>query len=166
MLFSSASRLALAAIFALSLAACSGIRPVYGPDATAAIANHAFAYDEPASRLDQVIYNELRLRLGPNSAAPDAVHVSITGVSYSRGFTKTNVIKPATQFEMIASATLKVTAADGRVLFSGVRRATADYYTVSQVLADSAAVTEASERAGKALADTVRLTILSVLSRA
>jgi len=154
--------LALSATAALS--GCTGLRPVYGQPSTG-VERYAFSYGAPASRLDQVIYNELRLRLGPHSSAGDALKISITSWSTIRVLTRSNVVRPSQQYEMTVHAVVRVAAPDGRVLFNGQRRASADYQVVSQVLADTAAATDAAERAAKSLADTVRLTILSVLER-
>lgn len=154
--------LALALSATAGLSACTGIRPLYG-EAGTGISRHVFAYGEPASRLDQVIYTELRLRLGPNSVAPDAVRVSVSSYSYGRALTKTNVSRPSQQYEMIAVANVSISGPDGQNIFTGQRRATAAYQVVSQVLADNAAAAEASDRAGRALAETLRLTILAAL---
>jgi LPS-assembly lipoprotein len=148
----------------LVLAGCSGFRPVYGDPATDA-RQYAFAYAEPASRLDQIIYTELRLRLGPPSTDPDAIRVAVSTTSGARGLTRTAVAKPMTNLEMLVSTAISVTRADGTVLFTGTRSTSAFYTSAGQVLADVAAQTEAAERGAKALADSVRLTILGAVSK-
>ena len=65
---------------------------------------------------------------------------------------------------MTVTADIVLKAADGTVLFSGTRNASADYTTNAQALANQAAETEAAERAAKALADTIRLTLLAALA--
>jgi len=152
----------LAILALVSLASCSGFRPVYG-DVDTSPAGYAFSYADPASRLDQIIYTELRLRLGPETDAPDAIRVVVTSYSGARGLTRTAVVKPGTSYEMDVTASVLATAADGTVLFSGTRRASAIYQTRGQVLADTEAQTEAAERAAKALADSVRLAIIGAL---
>jgi hypothetical protein len=152
----------LALAGAAALSGCTGLRPVYGQPA-AGVENHVFFYGAPVSRLDQVVYNELRLRLGPHSDSPDAVRVAITVSQAGRDPTRSAVARPSQQYEMIVNATVIVTAPDGEVLFRGTRRASADYQVVSQVLADTAAATDAAERAARAVAETIRLTVISVL---
>jgi hypothetical protein len=162
--FVRAALLAFALTATAALGSCTGLRPVYGQPG-AGVEQYAFFYGAPASRLDQVIYNDLRLRLGPHSTAPDAVKVTVTATNGARVMTKTNVARPSTAYEMIVNATVKVVGADGKVLFSGTRRASADYQVVSQVLADTAAAQDAAERAAHSVAETIRLTIISVLER-
>ena len=157
-----AALVALALSATAALSGCTGLRPVYGQPG-AGVERYTFAYGTPVSRLDQVIYNELRLRLGPQSDAEDAVRINVTSSNSARALTRTNVVRPSSQFEMIVNATIRVVDADGNLLFSGQRRASAGYETVSQVLADTAAATDAAERAAKSLADTIRLTIIAAL---
>jgi hypothetical protein len=54
---------------------------------------------------------------------------------------------------------------DGAVVGSGTRRATAGYATIGQGLADDAAYNDALERAARAAAETVRLSLLADLAR-
>ena len=55
--------LALVLAGASTLAACSGLSPVYS-ERGIGVERHAFRYDKPATRLDQIIYQELVLKLG------------------------------------------------------------------------------------------------------
>ena len=164
----SSRHLVRAALVALALSAtavlssCTGLRPVYGQPG-AGVERYAFFYGAPVSRLDQVIYNDLRLRLGQQSSAPDAVKVTISSSTSSRVLTKTNPTRPSTAHEMTVAANVRVVGPDGKVLFNGVRRASADYQVVSQVLADNSAAQDAAERAAHTVADTVRLTIIAAL---
>jgi hypothetical protein len=152
--------LALGAI--LILAACSGFRPVYGPTG---VVNQrlAFSYADPGSRLEQIVVQELMLRLG-KGGGPDAPQIRISVASGSRDLTRTDVDRPRTQKEMAVTATYSVVAADGEVLMTGRRKATAQYETVGQVLADESAAEDARERAARAVADTIRLSILAGLA--
>lgn len=156
--------IALALSAAAAVSGCTGLRPVY-QQPSPGVARTAFFYGAPVSRLDQVIYAELRLRLGPHSAAPGAVRVTVSASSSARALTKTAVVRPSQQFEAMVVANVSVIRADGTVAFSGQRRATAAYQYIGQVLADNAAAVEATERAARSLAETVRLTILSALER-
>jgi hypothetical protein len=145
-----------------ALSACSGFRPVYG-ESFATAGRYSFDYAEPGSRLDQVIYTELRLRLGPESDAINAIDVAVSATASSRAITRTAVTKPAATHEMTVSASVVATGPDGAVVFTGTRTAGALYTTSGQALADAAAQTDASERAARALADTIRLAIIGAL---
>lgn len=157
-----AALLAAALAAPVLLAGCSGLRPVYGSNGVGQ-EQLAFRYAEPASRLDQIILQELSLRLG-RGTDPDAPEVRISTSSGSRTLTRTGVSRPTTQREMTVNATYTVAAANGEVLISGTRRATAQYATSGQVLADESAADDARERAARAVADTVRLSILAELA--
>lgn len=146
----------------LMLASCSGFRPVYG-DGVGPSDRYAFDYASPASRLDQVIYTELRLRLGPEAPGSDALAVAVAASPSVRPLTRTGVVKPATTNQATVTATVSVSRPDGTVVFSGSRSASALYTTAGQVLADTAAQAEAEERAARALAETIRLAILGAL---
>ena len=164
----SSSRLLRAGLLAVALAAtatlsaCSGLRPVYGP--TGVINEQlAFRYAEPDTRLDQIIIQDLMLRLGKGGGA-DAPQIRISTATGSRGLTRTDVERPRAQKEMAVTATYSVVAADGEILLTGSRKATAQYESVGQVLADEAAAQDAQERAARAVADTIRLSILAGLA--
>jgi hypothetical protein len=147
------------------LGACS-FSPVYsGTLASQPMLN--LAYAKPQSRLEQVIYQDLALRLGSSDAptAPLAT-VSATASAGGLGFL-TATDNPSKPYRVTVTATLTITQRDGREAPPLVitRRATAEYTTNSQVLADTAAANEANERAGKAVAESLRLAVLAALSR-
>ncbi len=153
---------ALAIATPLLLAGCSGLRPVYG---TGGVVGERLelSYAEPATRLEQIIIQDLALRLG-NSRRTDVPRVAISAKTKTRELTRTSVVKPVTQHEITITATYTVTSTDGEVMLTGTRRAAADYSTSSQVLADEAAAKDAAERAARAVADTIRLSILGQLA--
>ena len=152
----------LALAMASALGGCS-FTPVY----SGALASQPLldlAYAKPANRLEQVIYQDLALRFGSSQAetAPLAsVVASAAGTALGLSAT------PYALSRMTVTATLTITRRDG----SGgdpitlTRQASADYTTSSQVLTNAAAATEASERAAKAVAESLRLAILAALSR-
>lgn len=146
----------------VSLAGCSSFRPVYGDNGIAS-ERMELSYAKPASRLDQIVYQEFVLRFG-RSMSPDAPRMTVSTVSSSKAMTHTSVAKPATQYETTVTVTAVITTADGRTVFSGSRSATAAYATVGQVLADTEAGNEASERAAKEAAEGLRLAILGALA--
>jgi hypothetical protein len=154
--------LTIAALLApLLLAGCSGLRPVYG-DAGIGADELAFAYAEPETRLEQIIIQDLALRLGL-SESPDAPTVTIVAKSSSRDLTRTGTTKPVTHREATVTASYSVSA-NGEIVLEGSRRASASYTTSDQVLADEAAFKDAAERAAHEVAETIRLSILAELS--
>ena len=157
------SVLALALAGATALSACSGFTPVYG-ERGIGVEKHAFRYDRPATRLDQIIYQELVLKLGrtDDSTVP---MVRVTTTSSVRGLTKTNVSNPAAQNEAVVTAKIELVDADGTIAFTATRSASALYTADrAQALAETEAEKEAKERAARELAETVRLTLLGALA--
>ena len=63
----------------LALAGCSGLRPVYG-DHGIANARMEMNYSKPASRLDQIVYQEFVLRFG-RTDNPDAPQLTVSTTS-------------------------------------------------------------------------------------
>lgn len=146
----------------LALAGCSGLTPVYG---TGGLARERVdvRFAEPGNRLDQIIYQELSLRLGQSSG--DVPTVRVAAGSGSRSLTNDTVGAPTTPQQMTVSAQLTVTDVDGTVLLSRTRSANADYTNGSQGLANQQAADDAAERAARQLADTLRLEIIAALAR-
>lgn len=152
---------ALLLVPGLVLAGCSGLTPVYGERGLIQ-QRLELAYSEPETRLDQIVIQDLALRLG-KGGGPDAPLVTITTSTGGRDLTQTNVTKPRTEREVQVSVSYTLVA-DGAIVGSGTRRATAAYFTVGQVLADDAAYHDALERAARAAAETVRLSLLADLA--
>ena len=159
--------LALAGILlgtAMALGACS-FQPVY----SGALASQPLldlAYAKPNSRLEQVIYQELALRLGSSEAetAPLAV---VSASSSAADLALSSTANPSKPQDVTVTATLTITRRDGTTVapLTFTRRATANYTRNGQVLADNAAAAEAAERAAKAAAESLRLAVLASLSR-
>lgn len=147
-----------------ALGACS-FSPVYS-GTLASQPSLNLAYAKPATRLEQVVYQELALRLGSSDAptAPLAT-VSVSTSSATVGLSATS--NPNKLSRMTVTATLTIVRRDGTAIepISFVRTATAEFTTSGQVLADTAASNEASERAAKAAAESLRLAVLASLSR-
>lgn len=144
----------------LGLAGCSGLAPVYGERGLAQ--RLPLAYSKPATRLDQIIIQDLALRLG-RSSGPDAALVTITSTAGSRELTRTDVSTPREEQEVTVRVSYTLVAGD-RILGAGTRTATAGYATVGQAQADEAAYDDAAARAARAAAETVRLSILADLA--
>ena len=154
--------LGLALVAPLLLGGCSGFRPVYG-DGGLIAQRLEFNYAKPGSRTDQIIIQELALRLGSGSN-PDAPEIRISSAAGARGLTRTNVTKPGSHLEMSVRTSYSVVTADGETLVSGTREASAAYVTSGQVIADEAAAKDATERAAREVAETIRLSILAQLA--
>lgn len=148
---------------AAALSACS-FSPVYsGTLASQPLLDLAFA--KPTSRLEQVIYQELRLRFGSDAETAPLATVAASASGGTVGLSQT--ANPNKLARMTVTATLTIVRRDGTSAepISFTRVASADYTTSGQVLADSAAAQEAVERAGKAAAESLRLAVLASLSR-
>jgi LPS-assembly lipoprotein len=151
---------ALLLVASLALAGCSGLAPVYGERGLTQ--RLPLTYSKPVNRLDQIVIQDLALRLG-RSSAPGATLVTITSTDSGRALTRTGVATPRKEREVTVRVSYTLVAG-GRVLGAGTRTATAGYATVGQVLADEAAYDDAAERAARAAAETVRLSILADLA--
>jgi LPS-assembly lipoprotein len=161
--FSRAAASALLAVAMLApLAACTGIRPVYSDAGLGAKRVHV-VYAAPNNRLEQIIYNDLALKLG--SGGDNAPTVSVTAWSGTADLTNNTVSTPANAKQVTVSASLTVTAPDGAVLFSGSRSQTADLTHSAQSLANRQATESAERQAALLLADTLRLEVLGALSK-
>lgn len=152
-------------VSALALGACSGFTPVYS-GALAAQPSLQLAYAEPNSRLEQIIYQELALRLGKteDGTAPLVrVSLSTSGIEVADSVT----VNPRKPLEVTIRAILTVSPRDGgdAAVLTLTRQATASYTRSGQVLADRLAADEAAERAAKAAAESLRLALLADLAR-
>jgi hypothetical protein len=154
---------ALSLLGATALAGCTGLTPVYG-ERGIGTERHPLNYAKPNSRLEQIIYQELALRFG-KATDGSAPTVRITTSNYGRKLTRSNVVRPSEQREMVVTAQIELIGADGAVILSTSRSAAALYTTDSQALAATEAEREAAERAARELAETVRLTLLGALAQ-
>lgn len=165
-LSSAMRRIALAAILlggATALGACS-FTPVYS-SALAGQPMLELAYAKPTTRLEQIIYQELALRLGASEAAT-APLVMATVATSSSAIGMSVTANPNKPYRATVSATLTVTPRDGSGKpLSFTREASAEYTASGQVLANTAAATDAQERAARAVAESLRLALLASLSR-
>lgn len=168
MLWSNALRRIVFAGFVLGIGAALGacsFSPVYsGALASQPLLN--LAYAKPNSRLEQVVYQELSLRLGSSDAA--TAPLATVSVSSSGGDTMlSQTVNPAKALEVTVNATLTITPRDGSTSppQTFTRVATASYSRSGQVLADNAAASEAAERAAKSAAESLRLAVLAALKR-
>jgi LPS-assembly lipoprotein len=117
------------------LAACTGFTPVYGERGLGA-ERIALSYAAPNNRLEQIIYQDLALRLGKGSGDVPQVSVSVSegGGRLTNGLVDTP-------------------------------NSPADYTTDAQSFASQEAALDASRRAARLLADTIRLELLAALAK-
>jgi hypothetical protein len=146
------------------LTGCS-FSPVYS-GALASQPSLQLAYAKPNSRLEQVVYQELSLRLGssPSATAPLA---SVTVSPGEADLVLSRTDNPNKPREVTVSATLTITPRDGSAtsVQTYTRRATSNYTRSGQVLADNSASIDAFERAAKSAAESLRLAVLAGVSR-
>jgi hypothetical protein len=167
---SSSRRAVIAGLFSLALApalsACSGFTPVYAPGPSAQ-QRVALIYAAPTNRFEQIVYQDLALKLGKASGPAPTLSVNVS--AFSRALTSNvdplTTTLPAIQKQEEVSAAIRLTDINGKVLFSGMRSATADFTINSQGLASDRAEADAAVRAAHAVADTIRLTLLGVLAK-
>ncbi len=152
--------LALVLAGAPLLAACS-VAPVYGDIATAE-SNLRLNFSRPASRLEQIIYHQLELRLPPGQ--PDSPQLTILTRTSAKTTVKSANPDPMLPQQVTVTAQLRVIDKDGKVLFEGQRSASASYQESRQVFANVSAADEAAERAARELAETIRLTLIAALT--
>lgn len=144
------------------LAGCTGLRPVYS-DEGLGTQSLAVSYPDPTNRLEQIIYQDLALRLGKSSGAVPVV--SVRASSRSSALTSGKISSPFAQRQMTVTARFTVTAPDGTVLFSGTRAQSADYTTSAQASANEQASDSAAANAARLLADTIRLQVYAALQK-
>jgi hypothetical protein len=144
------------------LVACSGFTPLYGTTGFTSD-KVALAYAEPGNRAEQIIYQDLRLRLG--RARGPAPRLSVVATVSGSQLTDTGNVVSTMQRPQQVTVTAAITLVDenGDTLFSGTRSETADYNSGPQVTANNQASRDAIERASHLLADTIRLTVLGAL---
>jgi hypothetical protein len=160
---SGARNLLIALGLSLALGAVSGcsFAPVYG-EGSVAEQTLQLNYAKPNTRLEQVVYQELELRLGANPPS-EAPLVTVAVFTATRTLTKSKAVTANPVTEITATGTVTVVK-DGVILQSFVRKATVSYTTNSQVLANNSAATDAGERAAKALAESIRLSLIGLLA--
>lgn len=147
---------------AASLTGCS-LTPAYAD--RSGVRQIALTYAEPGSRLEQIVYQEMRLDFGGDAGigAPLA-YVSISQSGWDP--TKSTIGDPRSPYQLTLSGTLTITAPaiageKPKVLFTVTRQASASYTTDGQSLSDNFAAVAAGEQAAHELAESLRLAILA-----
>lgn len=152
-------RCAALAVLLAGVSGCS-FQPMYGAQNSAAVANLAFAYQKPNSRLEQIVYQALSLRFPETATAPTLaalVKLSSEKPMQSKGVFVT--------VDVTANVTVTIRR-DGATL-ARITRAATTSYTVnpSQVLAREEAERYAQEQATEAATEAVRLALFAEAAR-
>ncbi len=160
-------RLSLAAIFiALTLAACS-FTPAYQSNNIKG-QTIKLDYPKPASRLEQIIFQNLQLTLGKADDAQseqlDKFKLSLSQSTRTVGRSSNGL--PSSVKEIILTADFSIIDGEnGQTIYQAQRLARASYTTNGQIIADKKAQEEASERAALELAQIIRLTLIGALGK-
>jgi len=157
--------LALAVMSGAALAGCT-MAPVHGGFVEEGALD--VAYGEPNSRTEQLIYQELALRLG-ESSAPSVPLVSVSAAisGATEALSETRPANPNTMRSLTITARMTVSPRDGSATapVTITRTATAEYTTNAQALSAQEARDEAEERAARAVAESLRLALLASYAR-
>lgn len=140
------------------LAACS-FAPVYG-DAAQSNKRYNLSFNEPNSRLQQIVYQDLIASFGDsNSPSALLVTVAVSGSNLNANSGSNSL-----------DGRLKIFRPDPQGLgapqqiYDTTRTATATFYGSSQSVSSQPGAVDTTERAAKELAQNIRLTLLSVLA--
>jgi hypothetical protein len=119
----------------------------------------------PNNRLEQVIYQDLALKLGKSTAEHVPTVLITASASVPTTDTTTSTLSVSDR-QTTVTAIVSVIDADGRPLFQGSRSVTQDFVNGGQAFANQEAVKEAGERGAKFLAETIRLQVIAALNKA
>lgn len=161
------SAAALGAVALATLGACS-FTPLYGNGANGQ--KLVLSYAEPTSRAEQIIYQQLGLRLG-QSAGDNAPLVTLTTTIGGRSIGRSATGLPINTGEVTVGASVRITQISDsetnsiETLYQVTREASATYTTNGQRLADQQAFNDATARAALAVGDTLSLLIRAKLSQ-
>ncbi|VAW20802.1 hypothetical protein MNBD_ALPHA11-1225 [hydrothermal vent metagenome] len=147
------SKISIWIIFSLILSACT-FSPVYSnPDQNDTAFNLEFA--SANTRLEQIVYSELAASFSNSSAIKEnLVEVIVSSSNVTPGVRSVGLTGKITVTNIQSS----------KIVYVGSRTASATYGASGQSLANQQAANEASERAARELAQTIRLTLIGVLS--
>lgn len=142
----------------MSLSGCTSLTPVYGGARGVEIASLRFQYAEPTNRMEQIIYNELKLSFpaSPDAGAP--MLVVVASASSPKG-ALSNAISVGRQTASRVTATL--TIGEGEDAYSVTRYNDAAYQSGALVLSEQVAAAEAEEIAARSTAAALRAAILA-----
>ncbi|MCB1516235.1 MAG: hypothetical protein KDJ19_01265 [Hyphomicrobiaceae bacterium] len=151
-------RLGLLLMAALVMLSACSLTPLYGANGPAR-QNYNLAFADPKSRLEQIVYQDLRAYFG-DSAAADALLVTVM-------VSDANI--DATQRAVTLDGVITISRADPaglgepQPLYRATRTAGATKGRTGQILAAKQAANDAAERAAAELAQSLRMTLQSAL---
>ncbi|NOZ31959.1 MAG: hypothetical protein GXP01_02555 [Alphaproteobacteria bacterium] len=160
------ARIGIALAAVLTLAACTGLTPLYQDGAATGAFRNAISFADPTTRAEQVVIRELKTALGANGIGAPVFAISIeSNVELVSVIATTNPAKPKT-LTLTAQYSLTDPAAPEKPILSETRTASASFTTGPQGLANERAQADATERAARRLADIIRARLLLYLSGA
>ena len=151
----------VALALAPALSACAGFTPVYGDNG---LGNQRVdvRYGHPNTRLEQIVYQDLALKLG-KSDAPDAPMVTVGVTAVLPVTDTTTVTTTVAASQVTVNAIVSVVSADGKPLFQGSRSVVEDFVKGNQAFANQQAAKDAAERGARELSETIRLQVIAAL---
>ena len=142
-----------------ALVACTSFAPVYGDRSGTGLETARFNFAPPDSRLEQIIFNRLKVAF-PGEAGPDDPVLDLSVSTASLSGSMSNAITVARPANIRVEATVTITK-DDSVLFEATRFADTSYQGGKLTPVDIASSTSIQEAAAKAAAESLRLSILS-----
>jgi len=142
------------------LSACTGFTPVYGENG---LGNQQVAvkYASPSNRLEQVIYQDLALKLG--KSAGDVPTVTISASATLPTTDTTTATLSVASGQVTVRVFVSVIDPSGKVIVQSNRSVVENFVKGGQAFSNQEAANEASERGARELAESIRLQILGAL---
>lgn len=151
--------IAAAAIITPILAACTSFAPVYNDRSDFNMEAVRFNFAAPDSRLEQIIFDRLKLAF-PAQAGPDDPVLDLAAGTVSLPGSMSNAFAVARPANVRVEATVTITK-DDRALFEATRFADSAYQSGKLTPVDIASSAGAQESAARAAAESLRLSILA-----
>ena len=152
------------AVLALApaLSACTGFTPVYGENG---LGNQRVevAYGHPSNRLEQIVYQDLALKLGKAEDGPGVPRVNIAVTAQLPVTDTTTATTTVAASQVTVTAIVSVVGAEGAALFQGSRSIVEDFVKGGQAFSNQQAAKDAAERGARELSETIRLQIIAAL---
>jgi hypothetical protein len=142
------------------LSACAGFTPVYGENGLGS-QRVDVKYASPSNRLEQVIYQDLALKLGKSTGDVPVVTISAAATLPTTD-TSTATLNVAAG-QVTVRAFVSVVGPDGKMIVQNNRSVVENFVNGGQAFSNQEAANEASERGAKELAESIRLEILGAL---
>jgi LPS-assembly lipoprotein len=158
------ARIGLALAATLTIAACSGLTPLYQDGSATGAYRNLISFADPETRAEQVLIRELKTALGANGAGAPLFSVSINSKTELVSVIATANPAKSKTLTLTAKYTLADPATPDKPILSETRTASATYTTGPQALANTRAESDATERAARRLADIIRARLLLYLT--